>query len=482
MSVAKIFQCFEKTSENQQITTVESWKVFTSLLAKFHLFSDEDLEKINRFCPSFPVSFECVLATFAQISTNEDTRKLIELLLNLHTFLIQTRDSIETWNPLTLSQCELSHLLYKLYSCYSKVLKSDELLQDLAAKLNTYSEDSQSLVYDKVYDKSKTVVTSHSYQEEEMESIEKAWNKERVRAVQYRNRPVKVLKNHSNGVVKQLGFCARRDTPVEVWKVPKQFFDFEWVTNFFNIISAHKQLFFSKYFHCYLGFDEVTDENYNLYFFEVLRGMSVKRLFGEKLLHKSPSLLRHWSRELLYAFADLLHKCTHTVNCPITVENVFSQDNGIKVYLKGVDFGEVRPEETHKATEAKLLSMYGSILLELTTGSSSFRNFAELDIDLELRAIIEECLKERTTEEISEVETEGTLQELELETSRIQQGHFSSPHKRKRFKQKQILPRTYIEDQLTFMRLMTHPYLAYDNEFEDKLFDSILEEYDVLIS
>ena len=74
--------------------------------------------------------------------------------------------------------------------------------------------------------------------------MEKEWHKEKVRAVQYRNSPIKVNKEFSNGVIKQVGYCARRDIPVEVVKIPRDLSDYEFMQDFINEANALKAIVF----------------------------------------------------------------------------------------------------------------------------------------------------------------------------------------------------------------------------------------------
>jgi hypothetical protein len=280
MESGKLHHIFlQATSGNSEIMNRETWNFFTSLLLKFQLLSPEEKDTIDKYKPSFPASFESIIATMAQIvDSNPEIHEIVEHSLRLHSRLIQGRDTIEMWDIDSLSQNELCLLSLRLYADLVSVKKVQSILEHSLEKLNSYSEDIQRVVYDKLYDKSKTAETAHVYQQEIITKLEKEWHKEKVRAVQYRNRPIKVYKEYPNGVVKQLGFCARRDTAVEVVKVPRNFLDYQFMQDFINESNALKQLFFSSYFHKFLGFDDLSDESHNLYFFDILRGLSFKKI------------------------------------------------------------------------------------------------------------------------------------------------------------------------------------------------------------
>ena len=282
MESGKLKHAFlQATGGGEEIVNVDTWRIFSTLLLKSHLLSNNERELLDKYMPSFPVTFESTIATMAQIvESNPEIHQIIEYALKLHSKLIQGRDTFEMWDISSLSQNELCLLSLKLFSDLTSVKKVKNLLERSLEKLNSYSEDIQRVVYDKIYDKSKTAETAHVYHQENITRIEKEWHKEKIRAVQYRNRPIKIYKEYSNGVIKQLGYCARRDIPVEVVKIPRNFLDYQFMQDFINEADALKQLFFSNYFHKFLGFDDLSDEAYNLYFFDILRGLNYKKIYN----------------------------------------------------------------------------------------------------------------------------------------------------------------------------------------------------------
>lgn len=103
----------------------------------------------------------------------------------------------------------------------------------------------------------------------------------RVRGVHYRKQALKILKEYDTGMLKVLAYCADRDTPVECFQVPRNFSHFTVLNQFFNQIGASKQLTRSKYFQSYLGFDDMSNPDYNLYFFDIKKGKALKQLLDE---------------------------------------------------------------------------------------------------------------------------------------------------------------------------------------------------------
>jgi hypothetical protein len=66
-----------------------------------------------------------------------------------------------------------------------------------------------------------TEKTSSDYQKEENFIIEKEYFSIRVRDVQYRNQPIKVLRTESNGVIHHIGYCVDKVFPLETIRVPR---------------------------------------------------------------------------------------------------------------------------------------------------------------------------------------------------------------------------------------------------------------------
>ena len=269
----------QASSGSNDILNKPSWDIFTSLLIKSQLLSLEEKSVLEKYTPSFPVTFESTISTLAQIvDSKPEIHQILEHTLNLNSKLLQGKDTFDMWDISSLSQNEICMLVLKLYSDLASVNKAKTLLERSLEKLNSHSEDIQRVVYEKIHDKCKTIETAQVYQHENGMKLDKKWNKEKVRGVQYRSKPIKVEKEYNNGVIKQLGYCDRRDIPVEVVKVPRDLSDHQFLQDFINNANALKQLFLSKYFHKFLGFDDLSDENYKLYFFDILRGVNYKKI------------------------------------------------------------------------------------------------------------------------------------------------------------------------------------------------------------
>ncbi len=96
--------------------------------------------------------------------------------------------------------------------------------------------------------------------------------------VHYRNQPIKVQAAFPNGVIKELAYDTNKDYALDCFKVPRVIEDFEYMQTFSYSMCALKQLQMSKYFVKFLGFDDLSDPNFNLYSFERRQGVPLSRL------------------------------------------------------------------------------------------------------------------------------------------------------------------------------------------------------------
>lgn len=62
----------------------------------------------------------------------------------------------------------------------------------------------------------------------------------------YRNQAIKTLKVLPNGIKHEIAYCSDKDFPLENIKIPRDCPDFQLLSDFYNEISAHKQLIYSK--------------------------------------------------------------------------------------------------------------------------------------------------------------------------------------------------------------------------------------------
>lgn len=280
------------------------------------------------------------------------------------------------------------------------------------------SEDSYSFVWDNIPREHHSVHSIPNPFEvalNEKVSIEREYSERRVRRVHYRKQAMKVLKEFDTGMLKVIAYCADHDFPVECYKIPRNFPHYDVLNSFYNQVGASKQLLKSKYFPSYLGFDDMGEDEHNLYFFEIKKGKALEQLLEQtgQVMKDSTQLFKFWAKELLYAFKDMTYRSTYTVNGNISLRNLYISDLGIKVYLKKIKYGELRDENMkfHLSLEAKMLDNYARILIDMLRYDPTNMHFSDIDtvlaglsISAELKAILYECLHAKDKVEQSEQE------------------------------------------------------------------------------
>lgn len=236
---------------------------------------------------------------------------------------------------------------------------------------------------------------------EEGGNIEKQFLEMRVRGIHYRNQPIKILAKYDFGLMRVVGYDQDKDQPLEVLKLPKVFPDTEKLNMILNTFDAYKELVFSKYFIKYLGFNTITDPDYNLYFMELLTDQSIAELSVQTRYKLSSKMIifRYWAREIFLSFSDLLSMCTYSFKRPIKLGHVFPIDSGTKIILANLNFEDKRckASDSQEHLQAYLLKNYGQILLELL----SYSNISEMKAQegpeqIELVTFVETLLNAKT--------------------------------------------------------------------------------------
>jgi hypothetical protein len=151
-----------------------------------------------------------------------------------------------------------------VYSSHKQCKESQQAVKKIYKEVKVSSEDVYGFVWDRIDGTDyKSIKLPHEVIKQEKAALEREFNSRRVRSVHYRKQPVKIIKMYQSGIIKQLAYCCDKGFPVECYKIPKCFEHYELLTQFFNQIGATKELLLSKYCPSYLGFDDMSDMDYN---------------------------------------------------------------------------------------------------------------------------------------------------------------------------------------------------------------------------
>lgn len=164
--------------------------------------------------------------------------------------------------------------------------------------------------------------------------------------------------------------CADRNIPILVYKIPTCYYDKNILEAFYFQCEATRELLLSKYFQKFLGFDEISSDEFQFYFYEYIQdGIKLipffKSIANDEL--ETSYFFKYIAKEILQSFRDLLYKCTYSFKFPITCDNFYYDKNNFRLYFQNIIFGPRRKSimDSPKILEAKMLYFYGLILLNL---------------------------------------------------------------------------------------------------------------------
>lgn len=251
--------------------------------------------------------------------------------------------------------------------------------------------------------------------------IEKRLREVKIRA--YPVSPDKVLEQTKWGYRCLLGTAVDSGEEVQVlefpWEVPMEYE--KQATLLSYRVEALKQLALSRYFLTYLGSDFASYSGVGLHFLQMEEGISLREfIYHSGTLDENQSLFRHWAKEILLGMRDYLYQCCQELYEDITLEHVYCLHEGLQIRFQRVPFGDRRGRlytdnplygpnnkwrNTHAATESRLLTMFGNMLLELLYGketpTSPIRIMGELSAVL--RSLIFLCCNARDSYDHLEV-------------------------------------------------------------------------------
>eukprot|EP00747_Dinoflagellata_sp_TGD_P063672 gnl/TRDRNA2_/TRDRNA2_153561_c0_seq1.p1 gnl/TRDRNA2_/TRDRNA2_153561_c0~~gnl/TRDRNA2_/TRDRNA2_153561_c0_seq1.p1 ORF type:complete len:445 (-),score=82.70 gnl/TRDRNA2_/TRDRNA2_153561_c0_seq1:27-1361(-) len=246
--------------------------------------------------------------------------------------------------------------------------------------------------------------TPEEFQWERGPEIERRLREIRVQAVVFPPRD-RIIEHAAWGMRRLIAVDVHSGEEVEVLEIP-------WAmepdhthkaVELCNRIEALKQLALSQYFRDYLGYDFSSYAGVGLHFMPSLkRGFCLRELVAVSgpILPSNP-LFKFWSREILLALRDYLYQCCQELTEDITLAHIFVYQEGLQVLIRNAPFGERRgtlyedvPEfgprnkwrNVFPAVEARLLTMYGNMLVEMLYGAqrpdSPIRTLHELSSPL----------------------------------------------------------------------------------------------------
>ena len=385
----KLENIFKESTGNTdgEIKDQQQLDNFTNKLLERKVIIEQDRHLFNTHIKDFPINFEQLInyiLTIYKLEIEKTIQHKIteheETLMHIIHFLDFLRD--KTNNKLNAEDiCQILDSFLKNRASIESAIKNfdkslfiinsihDDIKKFLWEKISETKENKSQEFYEKldiIYDNpSEYQFKMQEKIQEEYEIIRvKGFNsKENIRLPENR---IKIFKK----ITKEEARCADRNIPIWVYKVPNTYYDKNILEAFYFQCEATRELLLSKYFQKFIGFDDISSNEFQYYFYEFISGgikliPFFKSVDAEDL--ETSFFFRYIAKEILQAFRDLLNKCTYSFKFPITCDNFYYDKINFRLYFQNLTFGPRRKSimDSPKILEAKMLYFYGLILLNL---------------------------------------------------------------------------------------------------------------------
>ena len=348
---------------------------------------EQDKKLLDIHIKDFPINFEQLLNYIITIYKLEiekvihhkitEHQEILEHIINFLNFLRDKTDN--KLNPEDISKI-LESFLQNRASIENALINFDKSL----FIINSIHDDIKKFLWEKIYETTENkspeffekldIIYDNpsEYQFKMQEKIQDEYEIIRVKGFHPKENarlPENRIKNFKK-ITKEEGLCADRNIPIWVYKIPTNYYDKNILEAFYFQCEATRELLLSKYFQKFLGYDEISSNEFQFYFYEYIQdGMKLIPFFtsvdNEEL--ETSYFFRYIAKEILQSFRDLLYKCTYSFKFPITCDNFYYDKKNFRLYLQNITFGPRRKSimDSPKILEAKVLYFYGLILLNL---------------------------------------------------------------------------------------------------------------------
>lgn len=312
-------------------------------------------------------------------------------------------DSVETWvhhvDIKSMSQRELYTMtllleevenaqLENLNNFDGNLFRIRQFIADIETKQHVYDKIDQarqeSLIMDGLTSSSLELPDPHKFQWENGAEIEERLARHKCRGFRFEvERPLPV--EASLSVKRYLGVENSSDLPIEILQVSDLTDPFE-IDTVANRTHALKCLTLSNHFVTYKGVDHETINRHTVHLFQAMpEGISLGALLDANgPLHETDPFFLFVAREVWHALCELLEQCPHEIHSEISAEHVLICRRGASVVLDGLIFGPIMQSaqaedatapnaswrDGAKERDARIMRMYGSILVHCVTGVS----------------------------------------------------------------------------------------------------------------
>ena len=385
----KLIKIFQEIAGNTngEIKDKQQLDDLTNKLLERKVIIDQDRKLFDVHIKDFPINFEQLMNYIITIYKLEiekiihhkitEHQETLEHIINFLKFLREKTD-----NKLTPE--DISKILDSFIQNKSLIESAITNFDKSLFIINSIHDDIKKFLWEKIYitmeNKSPeffqkldiTYDNPAEYQFKMQEKIQDEYEIIRVKGFHPKENTklpenrVKVLKK----ITREEALCAERNIPIWVYKIPSCYYDKNILEAFYFQCEAIRELLLSKYFQKFLGYDEISSDEFQFYFYEFIPGGIKLSTFFNSVANEeleTSYFFRYIAKEILQSFRDLLNKCTYSFKFPLTCDNFYYDKNNFRLYLQGIIFGPRRKSimDSPKILEAKMLYFYGLILLNL---------------------------------------------------------------------------------------------------------------------
>jgi len=385
----KLEKIFQEITENtdREIKDKQQLDELVNRLLERKVIIDQDKKLFDIHIKDFPINFDQLMNYIMTIYKLE-IEKVInhkitehqETLDHIINFLNFLRDKTDN----KLNPEDISRILDSFLQNKSSIENAINNLNKSLFIINSIHDDIKKFLWEKIY----TTMENKSpdffqkldviydnpaeYQFKMQEKIQDEYEIIRVKGYHSKENtklPENRIKTYKK-ITRQEALCAERNIPIWVYKIPTSYYDKNILEAFFFQCEAIRELLLSKYFPKFLGYDEISSDEFQFYFYEFIPdGIKLTSFFNSTANEELETsyFFRYIAKEILQSFRDLLYKCTYSFKFPITCDNFYYDKNNFRLYLQGLIFGPRRKSimDSPKILEAKMLYFYGLILINL---------------------------------------------------------------------------------------------------------------------
>jgi len=385
----KLQNIFQEVTGNTkgEIRNAQQLSDLTNKFLERKVIIEQDKKLFDIHIKDFPINFEQLINYIITIY-KLDTEKAIHHKISEHQetldHIINFLNFLEEKTDNKLSPEDISKILESFIQNKLSIEKAITNFNKSLFIVNSIHDDIKKFLWEKIYvtmdnkkpeffEKLDIIYDNPAeYQFKMQEKIQEEYEIIRVKSFHPKENlrlPENRVKTYKK-ISHEEALCADRNIPIWVYKIPTCYYDKNILEAFYFQCEATRELLLSKYFQKFLGFDEVSSDEFQFYFYEYIQDSIklvpfFKSVANEEL--ETSYFFRYIAKEILQSFRDLLYKCTYSFKFPITCDNFYYDKKNFRLYLQGIIFGPRRKSimDSPKILEAKMLYFYGLILLNL---------------------------------------------------------------------------------------------------------------------